>query len=256
MSKQKFDAAFKSALWEVHGKRCIHCREPKFFKEIEVDHLVPERLLDHPDEFAQVRLAYGLPNDFDIKGRENLAPSCDGCNETKRAGILPPGILGIMLTNIKDALPKLEAKLSEKRQEKDLDDILRMIMVSLDKQKFSREQFQNGLKAANLMHLQRSEFSDRTVLRAIVENGEASTIVFTRHAMERMRERGISSHDVIQSLRHPTFAGYEERILAGQSRTVYRIQARDGLEIVFANVEGRTVVLSCLWQDRATQKSS
>jgi hypothetical protein len=83
-------------LYAEYGKRCVWCREPVVFRELEVDHLVP-RSLTGP-ELAEALARYGLPSQFDVFGLENLVPSCGSCNRTKGgAPISDAPIIRVML---------------------------------------------------------------------------------------------------------------------------------------------------------------
>jgi len=77
MSKQKIPPLLKRAIWEVYGKKSGYNNIPLTYNEIEIDHIIPERVLRNPKpgEFEKWKKKYDLDNGFDIQGIENLCPS-------------------------------------------------------------------------------------------------------------------------------------------------------------------------------------
>jgi hypothetical protein len=67
----------------AHGAICYLCHEPIDFMSMEVDHILPERLLESADELAELRKAFALESTFDINSFENWLPSCWRCNRQK-----------------------------------------------------------------------------------------------------------------------------------------------------------------------------
>lgn len=87
MSVQKFAPFVRRALWEAHGRTCAYCDQPLGFKDYQIDHIVPERFLFDPSAYQTLRKEAGLPEGFDLRGYENLLPSCAPCNN-KKGGFL------------------------------------------------------------------------------------------------------------------------------------------------------------------------
>lgn len=60
-------------------------------------------------------------------------------------------------------------------------------------------------------------------------------IVFTRHARERMKERGISRKDIIKALENPTKIGYDKdgKLLV---KKVYEKQNKERLLLIAAKI--------------------
>jgi hypothetical protein len=52
---------------------------------MEVDHVIPQDLLDDPAEFDRIKAFLGLPAHFEINGYGNWRPCCGPCNKRKRA---------------------------------------------------------------------------------------------------------------------------------------------------------------------------
>ena len=64
---------------------------------MQVDHIIPEALLDDPNRLKNVLAELGRPNEFNINSFENWMPSCAACNGTKNNTIFDPSLL-IQLT--------------------------------------------------------------------------------------------------------------------------------------------------------------
>ena len=88
MSKQQFQYSERRAFWEAYGHACAYCGEPLRFREMHIDHIVPEYLAEKPAEWEIVRSSLGLSQDFDLRSYANLLPSCSACNSRKLASIL------------------------------------------------------------------------------------------------------------------------------------------------------------------------
>src|ERR1700704_1037426 len=82
--------ALRIGLWEAHKRRCAYCGEPLSYRELEVDHLVPQHLADSPREMRRVLGRLGLPSDFDLNDRRNLLPVHRHCNNRKSGSIYKP----------------------------------------------------------------------------------------------------------------------------------------------------------------------
>lgn len=78
MSKQNIPQFLRFAIWNVHDKKSDYEGIPISFEDMEIDHIIPERVLYNPrepDEFEKWKEKYNLDNDFDIHGIGNLCPS-------------------------------------------------------------------------------------------------------------------------------------------------------------------------------------
>lgn len=87
MSKQSFPHFLRFAVWYAHNNKSGYEDIPIPFEYMEIDHIIPERVLYNPrepDEFEKWRRKYSLDNDFDIHGIENLCPSTRSFNLKKR----------------------------------------------------------------------------------------------------------------------------------------------------------------------------
>lgn len=81
--RQPFPDALRLALWKVYKQRCFYCDHPISFRELQVDHIIPEAYCDDESGFIEIKSKFKLPNDFNICGLENFIASCGSCNRKK-----------------------------------------------------------------------------------------------------------------------------------------------------------------------------
>lgn len=85
MAKHGFSAAVRYAIFKTHGDRCYICKVPIDMASFQVDHVIPEALLQEPARLQEVLHALGRPADFNVNSFENWLPACAPCNNGKRA---------------------------------------------------------------------------------------------------------------------------------------------------------------------------
>lgn len=88
MSNQKFSAVEREAIWLAHEKKCAYTRTPLDVSNFHIDHILPESLVNNPDELAGIKAQLGLPHEFDIFGYCNLLPCLPGPNLQKGSVVL------------------------------------------------------------------------------------------------------------------------------------------------------------------------
>lgn len=74
MSKQKFGASVRKALWLAHNKKCVYTNEPVEYGYMDIDHIIPENILNDDKEFERIKNEYGLTTDFRSEPFKNLIP--------------------------------------------------------------------------------------------------------------------------------------------------------------------------------------
>jgi len=79
------------------------------YRDVQVDHVFPESLLDQPDKLQKVRVDFALGGAFNINGFENWVTSHQGCNAAKNASIIVnvPKTLDV-LRQLQARAPRLE----------------------------------------------------------------------------------------------------------------------------------------------------
>ncbi|MBU1725612.1 MAG: HNH endonuclease [Gammaproteobacteria bacterium] len=90
MTKRQFSDAERYAVYTVHSEKCYMCTEPVDLYSMQVDHVIPESLLDNPAALSQTIAAFNLTNDFNIQSFKNWLPSCGRCNNRKRSRVFEP----------------------------------------------------------------------------------------------------------------------------------------------------------------------
>lgn len=88
-------------LHETWGPRCYWCYQPKEFNDVQIDHILSRDT--GAKDFEELKTRYGLPQDFDIDGLENLAPICNVCNGTRGKGKMDYGPRPVMLSQLEQA---------------------------------------------------------------------------------------------------------------------------------------------------------
>lgn len=83
MAKYKFFTRERESIWKAHGEKCAYCDRRIAWEDLEVDHIVPETLLDNPIELERIQTEYGLKSDFNINSYYNWLPSHKKCNRKK-----------------------------------------------------------------------------------------------------------------------------------------------------------------------------
>src|SRR5215510_2054259 len=61
----------------------VMCSAPLTLQTMEIDHVIPQTLVDEPDLLAKVLAELGRPADFDVNSYENMLPACGPCNSAK-----------------------------------------------------------------------------------------------------------------------------------------------------------------------------
>lgn len=78
MSKQKISQNLRLAIWIAHNRRSGYDDTPMSFSEMEIDHIIPERVLLNPKEEIEIekwKKKYNLDDKFEIQSIANLCPS-------------------------------------------------------------------------------------------------------------------------------------------------------------------------------------
>jgi len=91
MRKQGILSRKRYAIWRAHEERCIYCRETLRYRDVWIDHILPESLLNAPQELQRVIEEYGLSPDFSINDHCNWVPSHWRCNLDKGRTIFERG---------------------------------------------------------------------------------------------------------------------------------------------------------------------
>ncbi|MCU1325280.1 MAG: hypothetical protein JWN34_650 [Bryobacterales bacterium] len=132
MSRQQFTPSERRAFWEAYDRRCGYCGEFVRFATIEIDHIIPERLLDDAAALAEVAKTHGLPAHFDLRTAVNLVPSCRSCNSTKGMKLLLPQQVVIPMARAAEMQPKVLALQRKWQAEKQTDRLVARVSTAME----------------------------------------------------------------------------------------------------------------------------
>ncbi|MBA7514089.1 hypothetical protein ES705_06113 [subsurface metagenome] len=116
MSKQKIPIHLRKAIWIAYNCKSGYEKTPMGFLEMEIDHIIPERVWNNPrepKEFNKWRKKYHLDKNFNIHGIENLCPSTEHFNLMKSdkglndKGDAYRGYIARALVKAQDLKPKI-----------------------------------------------------------------------------------------------------------------------------------------------------
>lgn len=83
MSKKKQHQNLRFAMWVAHDRKCVYTGESLQSREVVLDHVIPEHLIDKPSELETVLKRLGLPLNFDLQHPLNLVPTYQEYNNKK-----------------------------------------------------------------------------------------------------------------------------------------------------------------------------
>src|SRR6266536_1796879 len=75
------------ALWKANDRKCFFCSEPISFRDLDVDHLIPQKITR--GDFVDLCKRLRLRGDFDVNGLYNLVPTHHDCNKRKAGSLFP-----------------------------------------------------------------------------------------------------------------------------------------------------------------------
>ena len=83
----RLDHLLRVAIWEAHGRQCAYSGEAIRFAELQIDHVIPKHLSSKPTELSGLLQQYGLAENFDLDGIENLLPTLGRANGQKGGSV-------------------------------------------------------------------------------------------------------------------------------------------------------------------------
>jgi len=257
MAQQKFTNSFREALWETYGKRCFHCTGELLLVDMRVDHIVPEHL-HHGDPAGRIAALteIGLPEDFNICGHGNLAPSCEKCNGQKSGSILIGRAVAVSLTRIQRSLVKLEENLRKKRKARDLEDMLRAVARSVDSGLFTPEEFLTHFSAV-LRDKAIADGSNLACQVGIPTLPKLPTKKFVRHpllfmpqARAAMQDYTLDPDDIADELFFSLMSGsagvVKLQVSSELSNHAYALKLQGNLYMLFAVTEQAVAVIAMI----------
>ncbi len=144
MSKQKISQNLRLAIWIAHNRRSGYDDTPMSFNEMEIDHIIPERVLLNPKEkieFEKWKKKYNLDDKFEIQSIENLCPSTREFNLFKsdnglydKANAFDKFIIKA-LTKAKHLAPKIEELRKKFKKESDQRNVVKIAKIKEEVEK-------------------------------------------------------------------------------------------------------------------------
>lgn len=109
MNKYSFSNSERYAVYTIHTEKCYLCTKPIDLASMEVDHILPEQLLENKKLLKSTLESFGLTESYNINSYENWMPSCRRCNNKKSQIIFKPTpIVQIELQKAKNKAKKVE----------------------------------------------------------------------------------------------------------------------------------------------------
>ncbi len=97
MSTQTFSPFEREAIWLAHSKKCVYTSELIDINNFHIDHIIPEKLCNQPDELIRVKKKFGLSHEFNLNGYENILPCRPDANLKKGQLIFDPSQMHFFL---------------------------------------------------------------------------------------------------------------------------------------------------------------
>lgn len=108
MAAFRFSYAQRYALWRAYDGRCFYCEQPIDFREMTIDHVIPESLLENIPQLTKLRRDYGIDEiapGFQINDFSNWVPAhARRCNTSKSDSVLPKKLLLLCLQEVQKKL--------------------------------------------------------------------------------------------------------------------------------------------------------
>lgn len=144
MSKQKFSQNLRLAIWIAHNRKSGYDNTPISFNEMEIDHIIPERVLLNPkeeNEFEKWKKKYDLDDKFKIQSIENFCPSTREFNLFKsdnglydKTNAFDKFIIKA-LTKAKHLAPKIEEFRKKFKKESDQRNVVKIAQIKEEVEK-------------------------------------------------------------------------------------------------------------------------
>jgi len=122
-------------------------------KEVNVDHFIPERLLENPNELARALVDHSLPSTFEINGYINWLPIHSYCN-LQKGGRTPAVSLSSQAALTRLTKGAVEASKIAKRVTSDrkTDALVGKVLSALEGQALSLDELLNALVGVRMNH--------------------------------------------------------------------------------------------------------
>jgi hypothetical protein len=129
MSDYSFSEDQKISIWRADGEKCFYCRIPIPYSELQVDHIVPEKV--SAGKLAELQPV--LPSDFDINSIPNWVTCHQGCNIRKSAYVFETPTTLYYVGMAAKRAPAVQKNIDDFQIQKDNGRLLSTLKVRLEK---------------------------------------------------------------------------------------------------------------------------
>lgn len=143
VAKRRFSWEERYVVYLADAGRCFWCGIPLFYRDVQIDHVFPEDLLNDNEELERIKADYGLGAKYQINGFENWVTCHQGCNLRKKDTVLPnaPRTL-LTIAELKLRAPKLTSESKKYASRKRAEEILGQLASALSAGSLSKEDIQ------------------------------------------------------------------------------------------------------------------
>jgi 5-methylcytosine-specific restriction endonuclease McrA len=171
MSLQQLPTETRIAIWQAHGKRCVYCGEQIPFKELEIDHVIPESLAGNPTDLDRVITELGLPPDFQLTSLLNLVPAHERCNSIKRSRIFQANNVRFFLENASAKEANVRRNIDALKLQSQKDKVLSSVRVAIDSGSLTPQEIHDALNNPSAFSLgQAIEFADGSDITSVKQS--------------------------------------------------------------------------------------
>lgn len=116
---KKSDKDVRSALWIAYDKKDVYTGDLLRYREMEVDHIIPQELYKDEKRITEILVSLGLNKDFEKDSLENFVPTRRGPNSFKSDSI-DLVLIRNTLNKARSMKPKVEKLINDYNKESDL----------------------------------------------------------------------------------------------------------------------------------------
>lgn len=146
MSTQKFSTITRQAIWLAYGKKCVYTGELIMAANLQIDHIIPEKLANDPLAFDELKKRLSLSDQFDINGFENLLPTNQGVNSQKKDTVFPDSKLVYFLAIAQGKKEKIDQLIAGMKTEFERSAIMLKLQAGIENNLISIEEVADMLE--------------------------------------------------------------------------------------------------------------
>lgn len=131
---------YRYAIYRAYESKCFFCKEPISFNDLNIDHIIPQKLKEDNDKLSDVLSEYEILKsypDFTIDSLLNLVPCHGKCNHRKKDLLLPKEtvLYYLLLTHKKISI--ILNEIDRLRIDKKKGEVLAELDIALEQNKIS-----------------------------------------------------------------------------------------------------------------------